>query len=305
MHGICKEVGNTPLMELESPEGARIFAKLEYLNPSGSVKDRMAKHMADAAEANDLLGRKRIVEATSGNTGISFAWLSAVRGYEFTAVMPEMATVERRSIMKLYGANLMLVSAVEGYSGAVEKAKAVSEESGAWLPSQYDNVENIRAHEECTGPEILRQLEERKAGELSAFVAGAGTGGTLIGVARAVRKSFSGVKIIGVEPEESPMISEGRKGSHGIGGIGIGFVPGIIAANRSMVSAWKKVSTPQAIAHSRKLAHQGFGAGISAGANYAAALHTAKELGEGVVITVLPDSSDRYYSTTLFPSAAD
>jgi len=291
-------VGGTPLVELTkiAPScSSRVFAKLEFLNPSGSIKDRMALAMIREAERAGLLdranGKMKIVEATSGNTGIAFAMLAASRGYEFTAVMPEAASVERRALMRQYGARIVLTRS-PGCVEAVAVAKRIAEREGAWMPSQYENEANARAHEE-TGAEIIAQVKELGL-TVGAFVAGIGTGGTLVGVARALQRSFPHALIIGAEPEE-------KAGEHGIEGIGVGFTPALFSRNRHAANEIARVTTKDAVATARLLAkREGLRAGISAGANVAAALRIAEKVREGIVVTVLPDASDRYYSTELF-----
>lgn len=300
--GVFELVGNTPLVEITKLGGspssrARVFSKLEFLNPSGSIKDRMAKFMLESAEESGLLKNGKIIEATSGNTGISFAMLAAERGYEFTAVMPETASVERRALMRLYGARIVLTKSF-GCKQAVELAREIAAREGAWVPEQYANETNALAHEQTTGAEILLQ-----APRVDAFVAGIGTGGTLIGVARAIRKKFPDALIVGVEPEESRTIANGETGRHGIQGISVGFIPELYEKNKQLVNEVVCVSTREAIEHAQQLSRlEGLRAGISSGANVCAALKVAKTLehNEGAVITVLPDANDRYYSTELF-----
>ena len=311
--GVLNFVGNTPLMELtklcnaHAPHGARVFAKLEFMNPSGSIKDRMALHMTRQAMENGLLESKKIVEATSGNTGISFAMIAAELGFEFTAVMPEFASPERRALMKNYGAKVVLTPASESYTGAVNRARQIAESESAWFPSQYDNEDNATAHELTTGNEILSQSPR-----VDAFVAGVGTGGTLIGVARTVLKKYPEADIIGVEPRELSLIAGIMNGDgglesgkiqhkHGIQGIGVGFVPGIFERNKKIVKEIITVDTGEAVAFARELASkEGLSVGISSGANACASFKAARRMQGGVVVTVLPDSSDRYYSTGLF-----
>jgi len=295
-------VGNTPLVEITKLSGcasfgSRIFAKLEFLNPSGSIKDRMAKFMLEDAEERGLLKNKKIVEATSGNTGISFAMLCAARGYEFTAVMPQTASMERRALMRQYGAKIVLTETF-GCEQAVKVAREIAARESAWLPDQYANEANAHAHEKTTGMEILAQ-----AARVDAFVAGIGTGGTLIGVGRAVRAKFPDALVAGVEPEESPTINSGKHGVHGIQGISIGFIPELYERNKRLVNEVVRVNTREAIECAKQLSlREGLRAGISSGANVCAALRVAKKIEKsgGTVVTILPDASDRYYSTPLF-----
>jgi cysteine synthase A len=308
---VARLVGKTPILEVTRLKSclascARVFAKLDFLNPSGSIKDVMALHMIREAERAGLIGaregqNKKIVEATSGNTGISFAMLAAARGYEFTAVMPESASVERRALMRQYGAKIILTKKPD-CKEAVAVAKRIAARENAWFPAQYENEANARAHEKITGAEIVSQMRAiAPDDEISAFVAGVGTGGTLIGVARALRAINPRVRIVAVEPDESPTITNGAVGKHGIQGISVGFIPEIYSKNAALVDEVARVTTRDAIERAKELAaREGLAVGISSGANVEAALRVAGKLSEGVVVTVLPDSSDRYYSTELF-----
>ena len=292
-------IGKTPMIKLDFPDiEATIYAKLEYLNPSGSIKDRIAKYMIEQAEKRgDLKPGYTIVEATSGNTGIAFSMVSAAKGYKMIVVMPEVMSIERRRIMQAYGAQVVLTPAKEFVEGSVRKAKEIASQPKHWLAGQFTNPDNVAAHRETTGKEILEQT----GGKVDAFVAGVGTGGTLMGVAEALRAHNPNVKIIGVEPAGSPVISKGGPaGPHKIEGIGDGFIPDIVDVSK--VDDWILVTDEEAIGMARRLSRErGLFVGISSGANVVAARKVAEKLGKGkVVVTVLPDSADRYYSTDLF-----
>lgn len=273
-----------------------IFAKMENLNPSGSIKDRIAKYMIEKAEKKGVLKPgMSIVEPTSGNTGIAFSFVSSIKGYNFIAVMPEFASKERVKIMKHYGARVVLTPSEKGMEGAVEKAKKLAKELGAFMPNQFENENNILAHKETTGKEILAQMKD-----IDVFVAGVGTGGTLIGVAKALKEKNSNTEIIAVEPDSSPLLSKGTVGYHKIEGIGEDFIPKILESNLGLIDDIVTVTDGQAIRTSKRLARQGLFVGISSGANVFASLKIAKKLKNKKIVTILPDSADRYYSTELF-----
>jgi len=281
-------VGKTPLLRIEG-----IHAKLETYSPSGSVKDRMACYMLKKAEERGRLKPgSRILEVTSGNTGIAFAMLAAARGYRFTAVMPENMSAERRRMMTVFGAHLVLTPAEEDMTGALNRYLELKQEyPDAWLPDQFANPDNIEAHELGLGKEIVDAL----GSSVDALVAGTGTGGTLIGVARALKKSNPQVKIIAVEPAESPVIGGGKAGPHGIQGIGEGFIPKILQDNIKMIDEVMTVSTDEAIAEAKRLCcNHGLFVGISSGANFLAAKRAAGRY--RTVVTVLPDRGERYLS---------
>jgi cysteine synthase A len=281
-------IGNTPLIEIRE----NVFAKLEAANPTGSIKDRMALYMLETAEKNNEVKRGyEIIEATSGNTGISFAMIASLKGYKFTAIMPETMSAERRQIMRAYGANFILTQTMED---AVKKLEEFSDKPNVWLPRQFDNQTNVECHRETTGKEILQQLDR-----IGAFVAGVGTGGTLMGVSEALRKKFPKVQIIAVEPAESSVLCGGKAGSHKIQGIGPGFVPNILDTNK--IDAVINVKSDDAVEMTRKLARQkGLFVGISSGANVLASLEIAKKMPRENIVTVLPDRADRYLSMGLF-----
>ncbi|NCO97057.1 MAG: cysteine synthase A [Candidatus Aenigmarchaeota archaeon CG_4_10_14_0_8_um_filter_37_24] len=289
-------IGNTPMTEIKM-DSETIYAKMENLNPSGSIKDRIAKYMIEDAEKRGILKPgMTIVEPTSGNTGIALSFVSSIKGYEFIAVIPEFASKERIEIMKHYGAKVVLTRKEIGVKGAVEKAKKLAERLNGFMPNQFENENNVLAHKETTGKEILEQVKN-----VDVFVAGVGTGGTLIGVAKALKEKNPNVKIIGVEPASSPLLSKGKVGHHKIEGIGEDFIPKIVENNLELIDQIIVVTDKEAIQTSRRLAREGLFVGISSGANVSASLKIAKKLKNKKVVTVLPDSADRYYSTELFP----
>ncbi len=287
-------IGETPLVRLHRvvPAGAaEVCAKLESKNPAGSVKDRPAARMVLEAERRGELGEgATIVEATSGNTGISLAMIAAVRGYRCVLVMPDDMSLERRRILRAYGAEIVLTPAADGMLGAVERARALRASTpGAWSSAQFDNPANPAAHEATTAEEILRQT----GGAIAAFVAGVGTGGSLTGVARVLRARVPSVSVFAVEPSGSPVLSGGAAGLHGIQGIGAGFVPGNL--DRSLIDEVIAVNDVAAETMARRLAREeGLLVGPSSGANVHAAVEVAKRLGRGRVVTLLCDSGERY-----------
>jgi cysteine synthase A len=288
-------VGHTPLVRLSgitSGKAATVWAKLELVNPGGSVKDRPALSMVQAAEAEGKLGPgATLVEATSGNMGISLAMIAAVRGYRCVLVMPEDMSIERRRIMHAYGAHVELTPAAMGMAGAVSRAQELLDEMpGAFMPSQFDNPDNPASHEKTTGLEILEQM----GGRLDAFVAGVGTGGTLTGVARVLRARLgSGVRIVAVEPAASAVLSGGTPAPHAIQGLGAGFVPRVL--ERELIDEVIAVSDSDAKSTAVRLAREhGLLVGPSSGANVAAARSVASRLGTGDIVTVLCDSGERY-----------
>lgn len=280
-------VRNTPLINIEG-----IYAKLETTNPTGSIKDRMAHFIINEAERRGELKRgSKIIEVTTGNTGIAFAMICSVKGYEFTAIMPEHMSIERRKMMEAFGAKIILTPKEENIIGAVRKYdEIVSKNPDAWLPRQFQNPDNIKAHELGTGPEILKDLPG-----IDAFVAGMGTGGTLIGVGRALKKTNPKVKVFGIEPFESAVLNGKEPGFHNIQGIGEGFVPKIIDDNRDLIDDVLMVKTEDAIKMAKMLAKKhGLLVGTSSGANMLAALELKKRF--KTVATILPDRGERYLS---------
>lgn len=297
-------VGHTPLVELSNYEKANsleahIIAKIEYFNPAGSVKDRIAKAMIDDAEAKGLLKPNSvIIEPTSGNTGIGLASVAAARGYRIIIVMPETMSVERRTLMKAYGAELVLTEGAKGMKGAIAKADELAKEiPDSFIPGQFVNPSNPKAHFETTGPEIW----EDTAGNVDIFVAGIGTGGTITGVGEYLKSKNKNVKIVAVEPADSPVLSKGTAGAHKIQGIGAGFVPEVL--NTKVYDEIIPVANDDAFATGREVGHkEGILVGISSGAAVWAAAQLAKRpenKGKNIVV-LLPDTGDRYLSTTLF-----
>ena len=290
-------IGNTPLLKLNRLfPGAEIYAKLEYLNPAGSAKDRAAKSMLNDLEARGLLREGgTVVEPTSGNTGVALAALCAARGYRLVLTMPETMSLERRMLLSAYGAQLVLTPGGEGMAGAVKRAdEIIAATPGAVLAGQFDNPANPAAHERTTGPELWSDL----GGRLAAVVAGVGTGGTITGIARYLKRQNPAIRFIAVEPAASPLLSQGHAGPHGIMGIGANFVPK--ALDRSLLDDIYTVADEEAYAMARKMARlEGVLVGISSGAALAAAERAAKDV-EGAVAVILPDGGERYLSTGLF-----
>ena len=297
-------IGKTPLLELTHLEeihnlDARVLAKVEFLNPGGSAKDRVAKKMVEDAEAKGLLkAGATIIEPTSGNTGIGLAVMAAARGYRAIIVMPDSMSMERRLLMSAFGAELVLTEGAKGMAGAIAKAEELAKEiPGAFIPGQFDNPANPQAHYETTGPEIYEDTD----GKVDIFVAGIGTGGTITGVGRYLREKNPHVQIIGVEPASSPLLTEGRAGSHGLQGIGANFVPSIL--DTKLYNEIITVTEEAAYAAGREVAQkEGLLVGISAGAAIHAALEVAKRpenKGKNIVV-LLPDTGDRYLSTPMF-----
>lgn len=297
-------IGKTPLLELTHLEeihnlDAKVLSKVEFLNPGGSAKDRVAKKMVEDAEAKGLLkAGATIIEPTSGNTGIGLAVMAAARGYRAIIVMPDSMSMERRLLMSAFGAELVLTEGAKGMAGAIAKAEELAKEiPGAFIPGQFDNPANPQAHYETTGPEIYEDTD----GKVDIFVAGIGTGGTITGVGRYLREKNPHVQIIGVEPASSPLLTEGRAGSHGLQGIGANFVPSIL--DTKLYNEIITVTEEAAYAAGREVAQkEGLLVGISAGAAIHAALEVAKRpenKGKNIVV-LLPDTGDRYLSTPMF-----
>ncbi len=297
-------IGGTPLLELthiEQAEGlkARLLAKLEYLNPAGSVKDRVGKAMIDDAERRGLLKPGSvIIEPTSGNTGIGLAAVAAARGYRIIIVMPETMSVERRQIMKAYGAELVLTEGAKGMKGAIEKAEELAKEiPDSFIPGQFVNPANAAAHRETTGPEIWQDTD----GKVDVFVAGVGTGGTITGVGEYLKRQNPHVKVVAVEPAASPVLSKGVSGPHQLQGIGAGFVPEVL--NTDIYDEIIPVKDEDAFAQGRAMGQrEGVLVGISSGAALWAAIQVAKrqENAGKTIVVLLPDTGDRYLSTPLF-----
>ena len=302
--GFTEIIGKTPLVEIVNVEKAHdlkatVLVKLEYRNPAGSVKDRAALYMIKDAEEKGLLKEGSvIIEPTSGNTGIGLAAIAASRGYRAILTMPETMSVERRNILKAYGAEIVLTEGSKGMKGAIAKAEELAKEiEGAFIPGQFDNPANAQAHYETTGPEIWEDTE----GKVDFFVAGVGTGGTVTGTGRFLKEKNATVKVVAVEPASSPVLSEGKAGAHKIQGIGAGFVPGVL--DTRIYDEIIKVENEDAFATSKELTKkEGILTGISSGAALHAGIELAKRPeNEGkTIVVLLPDSGDRYYSTPLF-----
>ena len=297
-------IGNTPLLEvtkLEKSKGleAKVLIKLEYFNTSGSVKDRAAYYMVKDAEEKGLLKEGSvIIEPTSGNTGIGLASIAAAKGYRIILTMPETMSVERRNILKAYGAEIVLTEGAKGMKGAIAKAEELAKEiPGSFIPSQFTNPANVQAHFETTGPEIWADTD----GKVDIFVAGVGTGGTVTGVGQYLKSQNPDVKVVAVEPAGSPVLSQGKAGAHKIQGIGAGFIPKNL--DLSLIDRVETVDSDTAIATARRLmAEEGILAGISSGAAVAAADRLAKlpEFQDKLIVAILPSASERYLSTALF-----
>lgn len=297
-------IGNTPLLELANIEKklglkANIIAKLEYFNPAGSVKDRIAKAMIEEAESRGKLAKNSvIIEPTSGNTGIGLAAVAAAKGYRIIIVMPETMSIERRQLMKAYGAELVLTEGAKGMKGAIAKAEEIAKEiPGSFIPGQFVNPVNPKTHFESTGPEIYSDTD----GKVDIFVAGVGTGGTITGVGKYLKSYNKNIKVVAVEPESSAVLSTGVSGSHKIQGIGAGFVPDIL--DTDIYDEIITVSNEDAFNTGKLIGHdEGILVGISSGAALFAAIKLAKrqENADKNIVVLLPDTGDRYLSTPLF-----
>ena len=297
-------IGNTPLVEVTNIEKelgleARVLVKLEYLNPAGSVKDRIAKAMIEDAEKKGILKEGSvIIEPTSGNTGIGLASIAAVKGYRMILTMPETMSVERRNILKAYGAEVVLTEGSQGMKGAIAKANELTKEiPNSFIPGQFVNAANPAAHRATTGPEIWNDTD----GEVDIFVAGVGTGGTLTGVGEYLKSQKEDVKVVAIEPATSPVLSEGKAGAHKIQGIGAGFVPDVL--NTKVYDEIITIENDDAFATSKQFGKlEGILVGISSGAALKGAIELAKrpENKGKTIVALLPDSGDRYYSTPLF-----
>lgn len=302
--GTLDLIGNTPLVEVVNIEKdlklkARVLVKLEYFNPAGSVKDRIAKAMIEDAEAAGKLKEGSvIIEPTSGNTGIGLAAIAAAKGYRAILTMPETMSVERRNILKAYGAEIVLTEGAKGMKGAIAKAEELAREiPGGFIPGQFVNPSNPKIHRETTGPEIWKDTD----GDVDIFIAGVGTGGTLTGTGEYLKSQNDDIKVVALEPDASPVLSEGTTGPHKIQGIGAGFVPEVL--NTEVYDEVFRAKNEDAFAAAKYLAvKEGISVGISSGAALHAALEYAKkEENEGkTIVALLPDSGDRYYSTPLF-----
>ena len=296
MHKQDFSIGNTPLIDLSAlPGRGKLLAKGEFANPTGSAKDRAAWYMVkDAEERGILPPGGTIIEPTSGNTGISLAAIARAKGYRAIIVMPDSMSAERQTRIKSYGAEIVLTPGEAGMAGAIRRAEELAKEiPGSFIPNQFENKANAIAHYETTGPEIWAQT----AGKVDVFLAGVGTGGTITGVGRYLKEKNPHIRIVAVEPEKSPVLSKGKAGSHGIQGIGAGFVPGVL--ERELIDEIVTVTDEDAFSTAKKLSEFGVPVGISAGAAVWAASRIARENPETCVVTLLPDSADRYGSLGL------
>jgi cysteine synthase A len=304
VQNITELIGDTPLVRLNRvvPEGsAEIYLKLEFQNPGASVKDRIAISMVEVAEKEGKLKPgSTIIEPTSGNTGIGLAMVAAAKGYKAILVMPETMSIERRSLLKAYGAQLVLTPGAEGMKGAIRRAEELQAENPDYfMPQQFKNQANVKVHRETTGPEIVEAIKAHD-GKLDAFISGVGTGGTITGAGEVLKANFPGIKIYAIEPTNSPVLAGGKPGPHKIQGIGAGFVPDIL--NTEIYDGIISVDNEEAFETARRVAkEEGILGGISSGAAIFAALKIAKELGKGKrVVAVIPSNGERYLSTPLY-----
>ena len=299
-NSIVELIGQTPVVKLNhivDENSADVYLKLEYMNPGSSVKDRIALAMVEAAEkSGQLKAGDTIIEPTSGNTGIGLAWVAAAKGYKAILVMPETMSLERRNLLRAYGAQLVLTPGPEGMKGAIGKAEELANKHGYFMPQQFENDANPEIHRKTTGKELVEQFGD----QLDAFIAGIGTGGTITGAGEVLKETFKDIKIYAVEPTDSPVLSGGKPGPHKIQGIGAGFVPDVL--NTEIYDEIIKVSNEQSFETARRVgSEEGILAGISAGAAIYAALKVAKELGKGKkVVAIIPDNGERYLSTALY-----
>jgi cysteine synthase len=299
-NSIADLVGQTPIVKLNrlvDENSADVYLKLEYMNPGSSVKDRIALAMIEAAEETDALKQgDTIIEPTSGNTGIGLAMIAAAKGYKTVLVMPETMSLERRNLLRAYGADLVLTPGPEGMGGAIRKAEELAKEHGYFMPQQFKNEANPEVHRRTTGKEIVEQM----GSELDAFISGIGTGGTVTGAGSVLKETYPGIQIYAVEPTDSPVLSGGKPGPHKIQGIGAGFIPDIL--DTEIYDHVIQVKNEEAFEYARRAAkEEGILGGISSGAAIFAALKVAKELGKGKkVLAIIPSNGERYLSTPLY-----
>ena len=299
VHSITELIGKTPIVKLNRLPGendADVYLKLEFMNPGSSVKDRIALSMIEAAEkSGQLKPGDTIIEPTSGNTGIGIAMVAAAKGYRTVIVMPETMSMERRNLLRAFGAELVLTPGPDGMGGAIKKAEELAKEHGYFMPQQFKNEANPEVHRRTTGKEIVEQMDS-----LDAFVAGIGTGGTITGAGEVIKNRFPNCKIYAIEPKDSPVLTEGRKGPHKIQGIGAGFIPDIL--DTSIYDDVFTITTEEAFEYARRAAREeGILGGISSGAAIKVALDVAKQLGKGKkVLAIIPSNGERYLSTPLY-----
>lgn len=299
-NNVTELIGNTPVVKLNRLTGendADVYLKLEYMNPGSSVKDRIGLAMIEAAERDGRLKEgDTIVEPTSGNTGIGLAMVAAAKGYPAVLVMPETMSMERRNLLRAYGAELVLTPGPDGMGGAISKANELAEEKGYFMPQQFENEANPKIHRETTGRELLEQID----GPIDSFVSGIGTGGTISGAGGLLKEHYPEMRIVGIEPADSPILNGGNKGPHKIQGIGAGFVPGTL--NTDIYDEVAEATTEQSFEYARRAAREeGVLGGISSGSAIYVALQEAKKLGKGKkVVAVIPSNGERYLSTPLY-----
>jgi cysteine synthase len=299
-NSVTELIGQTPIVKLNGftdENSADVYLKLEYMNPGSSVKDRIALAMIEAAEeSGKLKAGDTIIEPTSGNTGIGLAMVAAAKGYKAILVMPETMSMERRNLLRAYGADLVLTPGPEGMNGAIKKAGELAEEKGYFMPQQFKNFANPSVHERTTGPEIVEQMGD----QLDAFISGIGTGGTITGAGKVLRENYKDIKIVAVEPTDSPVLSGGKPGPHKIQGIGAGFVPDVL--DTEVYDEVVQVENEQAFEYARRAAKEaGVLGGISSGAAIYAAVQVAQRLGKGKkVLAIIPSNGERYLSTPLY-----
>lgn len=304
-NSIADLVGQTPIVKLNrlvDDNSADVYLKLEYMNPGSSVKDRIALAMITAAEKDgSLKPGDTIIEPTSGNTGIGLAMIAAAKGYKAVLVMPETMSMERRNLLRAYGADLVLTPGPEGMGGAIRKAQELAKENGYFVPQQFENPANPEIHRITTGPEITEQMGD----QLDAFISGIGTGGTITGAGQVLKEKYKNIKIYAVEPTDSPVLSGGKPGPHKIQGIGAGFVPDTL--DTKIYDEVIQITNDEAFEYARRAAkEEGILGGISSGAAISAALKVAKELGKGKkVLAIIPSNGERYLSTPLYQFEAE